>query len=54
MASCVSFSPDDTIVAASIDKTVHLWRVADGSIPVHYDVEDYEQDLVTLKELGWT
>jgi predicted HTH domain antitoxin len=22
------------------------------SIPVHYDVEDYEQDLVTLKELG--
>ena len=21
-------------------------------IPVHYDVEDYEQDLVTLKELG--
>lgn len=22
------------------------------SIPVHYDVEDYEQDLITLKELG--
>jgi len=21
-------------------------------IPVHYDVEDYEQDLLTLKELG--
>jgi predicted HTH domain antitoxin len=21
-------------------------------IPVHYDVEDYEQDLITLKELG--
>ena len=21
-------------------------------IPVHYDVEEYEQDLVTLKELG--
>jgi len=21
-------------------------------IPVHYDVEDYEQDLMTLKELG--
>ena len=21
-------------------------------IPVHYDVEDYEQDLATLKELG--
>jgi predicted HTH domain antitoxin len=21
-------------------------------IPVHYDVEDYEQDLVILKELG--
>ena len=21
-------------------------------IPVHYDVEDYEEDLVTLKELG--
>jgi len=22
------------------------------SIPVHYGIEDYEQDLVTLKELG--
>jgi len=21
-------------------------------IPVHYDVEDYEQDLITLRELG--
>jgi len=21
-------------------------------IPVHYDVQDYEQDLATLKELG--
>jgi len=21
-------------------------------IPVHYDVQDYEQDLITLKELG--
>lgn len=21
-------------------------------IPVHYDIEDYEQDLMTLKELG--
>jgi predicted HTH domain antitoxin len=21
-------------------------------IPVHYDVEDYEQDLISLKELG--
>lgn len=22
------------------------------SIPVHYEIEDYEQDLITLKELG--
>ena len=22
-------------------------------IPVHYDLEDYEEDLATLKELGW-
>jgi len=26
--------------------------LGDRGIPVHYDVEDYEQDLITLKELG--
>ena len=26
--------------------------LASREIPVHYDVEDYEEDLTTLKELG--
>jgi predicted HTH domain antitoxin len=26
--------------------------LASREIPVHYDVEDYEEDLATLKELG--
>ena len=26
--------------------------LASRGIPVHYDVEDYEEDLTTLKELG--
>jgi predicted HTH domain antitoxin len=34
--------------------TVWLFRqlLASGEIPVHYDVEDYDEDLTTLKELG--
>lgn len=26
--------------------------LASREIPIHYDVEDYEEDLTTLKELG--
>jgi predicted HTH domain antitoxin len=36
------------------DMTVWAFQQLLGTrgIPVHYDVEDYEQDLITLKELG--
>lgn len=36
------------------EMTVWAFQQLLGSrgIPVHYDVEDYEQDLTTLKELG--
>lgn len=36
------------------DMTVWEFQQLLGSrgIPVHYDVEDYEEDLATLKELG--
>lgn len=36
------------------DMTVWAFQQLLGSrgIPVHYDVEDYEEDLVTLQELG--
>lgn len=36
------------------EMTVWAFQQLLGSrgIPVHYDVEDYEQDLITLKELG--
>ena len=38
------------------DMTVGAFQQLLGSrgIPVHYDVEDYEEDLATLKELGRT
>jgi len=36
------------------DMTVWAFQqlLASREIPVHYDVEDYEEDLATLKELG--
>ena len=37
-----------------VGMTVWLFQqlLASREIPVHYDVEDYEEDLTTLKELG--
>jgi len=37
------------------DMTAWAFQQLLGSrgIPVHYDLEDYQEDLATLKELGW-
>jgi predicted HTH domain antitoxin len=38
-------------VLASMDRLQFQHLLASRSIPVHYDVEDFEEDLATLRDL---